>query len=933
MRPPFIEPAAITINDFLGDFSREVEATRLEQLMILYEEYRRLSEDIEDFDHFVFWGDMLITDFNDVDKYLVDAGKLFSNVKNLREINSTYLTEDQRAIILQYWGEEKPEQYIEEFWTHIHQIHNEEIDSLHETKAKFLKLWEVLEPLYHNFRSRLMQQNKASQGMMYRNAVDSLRELSADSLPFERYIFVGFNVLSTSELRIFSLLRDIGRGDFYWDANSPVLDDRGNKAGRFIRRNMKDFASRYPLPEKKLTSMPSLQIIGLPSNAGQTKEAGTQLLRWLEDGTISNRENAINTAIVLPDEQLFLPMIHSVPAEITNLNVTMGFPMKFSPIASLMKLVIHLQLHSKPEENGAGTFFYEDVKALLLNPIIREISPIEVDGILDRIDNDRLYDVPSKMFTDSPLVNVFTSVTHPKKQEGVFIYLINLVEFLIERTPEEGEELRKAFLLSYKEATIQLRDACQKYQIEMKESTLFNLVERMMAGAKVNFEGQPLRGLQIMGVLETRGLDFDNIIILSMNERVFPRNLYTSSFIPDALRRGYGMSTLDFQESIFGYYFYRLISRAKEVVLIYDARTSGLSSGEQSRYIAQLLYLYPHTSCVHKLKTYPLHISTLQQLSVVKTSKVMERLNRYFDPESGCRLSASSLNDYIACPLRFYLKYVEDYSDDSETVDYIDTSLFGSIVHNVMQDFYTALKENNPSIIQRETLDTYAKLGNPTIVKFITRNINRYYHKKDAVHQDDELKGESLVMSKVAEKLVVNLLDKEKDETPFTFIEAEKKCSLPYDIGDGRKVTMTLIIDRIDRKEGKLKFIDYKTGGDVPFFRSVESLFDGEEQERPKAVFQLILYYYLYNLYKGSDEAIKPYIYKFREVEGCKFINSIQYGSDKKSQLEDYHEVIDEFKEHLDLLLQEIFNEKTCFDACPSEEHCKYCHFKPLCGQ
>lgn len=921
---PHFLPEITTISRFVAELSPLTDASRYEQLFILYNEYRKLSADISDFDQFLFWGEMLINDFNDVDMYLVDPEALFVNVKRLREINSNYLTPEQLEIIRRYWGDERPAEYVNQFWSHIHY----ETES-HPTQNKFLKLWEVLLPLFNGFKSALRRERLSTKGMFYRNAVDRLSPIADTKLPYKRYIFVGFNVLSTSELKIFSYLRDRDAADFYWDFNSPAFDNDFNKATRFIRQNAQEFKSRYRLEEPQIDEFPNINIVGVPSNTGQVKYAGKALSSFIENGDITDPGNAINTAIVLPDESLFIPMIHSVPDEIESINVTMGFPMRFTPVSALMRNIISMQLRARTIR-GIRTFFYEDVRKVLSNPIIRSISPADCDDMLSEIMTHRMFNVPCTFFTEkhTTMSRVFRPVKNHSDIDHVFGFVNDLIDFLSERVTDDP--MQQHFLSAYRDALQALYGTCKRFSITMRESTMFHLLQRAINSDTVNFVGEPLKGLQIMGVLETRALDFDNVIMMSMNERVFPRKHYTGSFIPEALRRGYGMSTVDFQESIFAYYFYRLISRAKNVTLIYDARTiGGVKTGEMSRYPLQLLYLFGRKRIKHSLSVFKFQSFNEKHIEIAKTPEIMERLNAFTNPESGKHLSASAINNYINCPFQFYLEYVENFRTDNELTDYMDSSTYGSIVHEVAQNFYLNLKGNASEVkITDELLDHYINNDNIFIDKLITYSINLNYNRLG--HRNPTpLIGEALVLSKIIKATIRKMLECEKAFTPFYFIDAEHKMKLSVKINDKLSVNFTQIIDRIDRTEQTLRIVDYKTGIDPTVASSISSAFDPLNEKREKALVQLMTYCYLYGLETNPDTPIQPLIYKMGSLaaDGIK-----PYKVDKEYLL-DYHTHIDEFINAFKTTVEQMFNPDIPFKQSPSAHHCKYCNFKSICGR
>ena len=927
-----LAPATMTISDFVASFSDKIEANRYEQLFTLFNEYSRLPEVDIDFDRFLFWGEMLISDFNDVDRYLVDPKALFVNVKRLKEISANYLTPEQQKVIERFWGEKAPMEHVKHFWKHLD--YNDEAGN----QTKFLKLWEVLLPLYNSFNETLARRGLASSGHLYRKTVEALAGSTGEELPFRRYIFVGFNVLSTSEISMFSSMMKLDMADFYWDFNSPALRMPDNRARRFIARNIEEFPSRYKLDESNINTIPNIHIIGIPSATGQVKAACSQIERWVKDGSIQNTANAVETAVVLPDESLFIPLIHSMPEQITSLNVTMGFPMKLSPVATLLRSIISLQLRMR-RNHGELSFFYEDVKPLLSAPLIMKADPEGCNAVSEEIAQRRLYQIPATEISRlaPKLERVFVPLGNLARVGSVEDYIFNLCEFLAENL-DETDRLGRHFIQAYREAVKKLCEAAEEFGVDLSGFALFQLVERAVNSDSVNFIGEPLAGLQVMGVLETRALDFENIIMLSMNERVFPRKHYTRSFIPDALRRGYGMATLDFQESIFAYYFYRLISRARNVTLIYDARrVGGARSNEISRYPAQLLYMFGEKGVRHSLGIYNGVPSDILPVSVTKDDRIMQKLMLFTAEGSDRKLSASSINTYINCPLEFYLRYVEDYSEDEEIADYVDFSTFGNILHEVMQRFYESFQaERNgkklPVEISEEMLSRVIDSpGNIELDRLITSTINKCFNRLPKEKQLTPLAGETLVLSRVFKEAVLEMLRIDRRSTPFTFVAAEKKMKCRMRVNDDLTVNVTQIVDRIDITDGQMRFVDYKTGDDMISSPSVDALFNGDNPQRAKALMQLLFYCHVYRHCHGDSRPITPVVYKMRSImkEGVR-LSSIGVRKERE-EIRDYNQVYAEFEEALNKKIAEIFNPAVPFTQAGTEHSCKFCQFKSIC--
>lgn len=929
---PFLMPEIATIAEVTRSFSALTEAPRLDQLFILYNEYRSLSgENVADFDRFLFWGEMLLNDFNDVDLYLVDPHKLFVNLQRFREVSANYLTEEQVEIINRYWGEKFVHSSPDEFWNHIHSTPTP-------LENKFLQLWEVLDELFDRFHKRLLDNGMATRGMFARNAVNLLSKGSDFKLPFKRYIFVGFNVLTLSEIRIFEKLRARGCADFYWDMASPAFQAKGNRAALFMQNNIQCFPSLYDLgehyPEK--LSFPKIHITGVPSAFGQTKLAGQQLTQWLSEGAVTDTADAIDTAVVLPDENLFIPMVHAVPPQISALNVTMGFPLKNTAVSSLMSTIVNLQLRSSLSR-GEWSFFYEDMRAVLTHPMLQSYAPEGCNALLRLMVERRLYMVPASLIarTAPELSFIFTPVTDTNGIEEVHNYFFTLASTLRGFTAGDRERMiENYFLDTYLIELENIRRSCSRWKISMKDTTFIQLLQSTISSVNIRFTGEPLKGLQVMGVLETRALDFDNLIILSMNERVFPRKQYSRSFIPDSLRRSYGMATTELQESIFAYSFYRLISRATNVRLFYDARTLSGKNSEISRYIAQLLYLFPECEVDHDLASFSSVTTEEESLTVVKTPEIMAKLKEFTVP-GGKTLSASSINAYINCPLSFYLKRICGLDLDEEVMDYMDSGTYGDIMHAVAERLYKELRGNHSEVkITTEILDSFIK-NEVRLDTVITELINEKYNRYPAGDRTP-LVGECKVLGRVMKHFLILMFREEKKIAPFDFIDGEHKLTGTMRISDSLSVNIYQIIDRIDRVypsgryaegAGLLRIVDYKTGGDLTDFKDMDELFDPEIKDRRKAILQLLFYCNAYAQQTGHKDAIKPQIYPFRTLS-TSGLTPLRYAGEP---LEDYRQVNDGFMERFRATVAEIFNPDVPFTQALKEESCTFCSFKAIC--
>lgn len=986
-----IAPEITTISDFVTSFTDLIEASSIEMLFILYDVYSKIladnasqdakqrGEHLLDFNKFQHWGSILVSDFSDVDKYLVDASKLFKNVEALKEISSNYLTEEQIEILRRYWREEDLPQPAEDFWNHVIYKSGRRIDRKPHTGG-FVKLWQVLNELYTTFRSRLRDKGLAYSGMIYRDALDELLRRGAADFPYKRYVFVGFNVLSASERKIFSRLSQLGIADFYWDYDSPVFDIPSSTATRFLKNQVKEFKSRYDIGSIN-KYYPDVEIIAIPSTIGQIKSIpniikGLHPELYDEKGNIDkdkSQDSLFDTAVVMPEERLCLPLLRSLPTGLNNLNITMGFPLRNAPLHTLMRNIVSMQLRARMLKFD-NTFYYEDVIALLTNSLVRMASPDVCDDLITMIDRRRLFNIPVKELEKEEyqaLHPLFRVVSNVNDSDAVFGYLGDLIAWLRklveqryrsskdsepanEVKEEDGDSVSDAntryaleigFLQSYSDSLAILKSLDAAYlrnnRVYMSDKTVFHLVERIFSQQTIRFEGVPLKGLQIMGVLETRNLDFDNVIIMSMNERVFPRRHYSKSMIPNALRRAYAMSTLEHQESIYAYYFYSMISRARRVFLLYDGRNQGAKSGQPSRYINQVKFIFPP----EKVKFTPLNYSLIPYGSVdsgvVKTNGIMQRLEKFRQHGSGANLSATSLNSYINCPYQFYLMYIEKFYEVDELKDYMDDSTYGTIIHETIQWIYEEELQKRGGKMLNVDVATIEKLSSKAVIEHhLRRSIKKNYLRRDP---DDAmpLYGDSLLFHKVMTVQIKYMFEREKEIVPFAFVSAETGGPIRFKVSDAMSINLTYRIDRVDRiidKKGQpyIRLIDYKTGADVTEARSTGSLFDGEEPYRNKALFQLLLYSNAYAMDNNYDGRIEPMLYMLRRmaVNGIDnfTISGAEMSQRSRFPITDYRDVNKTFMALLETKLKELFDRNIPFRPTPSEHHCKFCQFMDVCA-
>ncbi len=912
---PIFSPAILTISDLFVKLGKYKKADNIELLFHLYDIYKSVSSSEETFDEFYYWGDMLLNDFDDVDKYMADASQLFRNIYDLRELEDeySYLSAEQIAAIQRFWSSFLP------------------VGS-NEKKENFLKMWEVLFHLYTELRKRLADKDLAYEGMIFRDVAEMASRNEDFAEGFEKIVFVGLNGHSKSEEILLRYLQKRGIADFYFDYSSPLVQDGSNKASFFIGKNKTLFPSQLSLmPEDQLLEKPSLEIIGIPSLVGQGKYVHTILKTLMADKSLS-AEKAINTAIILPDENALLPILYSIPEEIDKVNVTMGYNLSNTPVSGFIDMVSELHRHAYRNQYD-NSFYYRNVLPILSHRYVQSIVGTKADALAQNIIKYNKIVIPAEELKIHPLLNlIFNSVKDYKDLGALLKSVLSKINLSLSDNNTDSQikadslsyDIESEFIVEYYKTVNKLEGALQGVFAEMSIDTYLKLLKKHVTSTSVSFSGEPLAGLQIMGVLETRALDFENLIILSMNEGIFPTKKTSNSFIPYNLRRGFELPTYEHQDSIFAYHFYRLINRARRIFLLYDTRTEGLQTGEVSRYFNQIKYLYPDSfDITEKLAVYKVSTSDSPPIVVKKTPQIMEKMNM-FTPTGGKSLSASAINTYLNCPLQFYFSVVEGMDEADEVSEGIEASTFGTIFHSVMESIY------NPLEGKMVTADLLHKIENDdeSLTRFIEQSFTDNFFNTDKVRK---LTGRNFLAGEVIRKYVKQVLLIDRKQTPFIYVKSEKKIVKDYPLPSGRTISLKGFIDRVDKTKGKTRIIDYKTGRGDMHFKTIEELFDKQLKNRPKAVMQVFMYAHLY-LYECPNEVVTPGIYYLRELFGNNFDPIIKQRNYRDTEtVSDFAMFREDFKERFDSCLDEIFEPQIPFVQTQTGEPCKWCQFSTIC--
>lgn len=918
---PLFSPSILTINDLFMQLSGKHPADKIQMLFRLYELYKQRSGSSESFDEFIYWGEMLLNDFDDIDKYMVDARMLFRNVSDLKSLDDdfNYLSPEQVQAIRSFWSSFYPKG-----------------DS--PNQQHFLELWEILYDLYAGLRTSLAKDGCGYDGMIFREVVEQLEKEPMSDFPFDQVVFVGLNALSISEERLLLALQKKGVADFYWDYVGPWVTDSDNKASFFLERNLRLFPSRMQLPATGPVQA-EIRVMGVPSAIGQAKQV-YPILQALADEQQLTDESALRTAIVLPDEHLLVPVLNAIPEVIQHINVTMGYPLAGTPVAALMEYILTLQKNIRYVDR-VPVFYFRDVLPILNHQYVMAAAPEEVSQLVkDMTAGNRIYVHAADLNRHELLSILFTPVQNTEELSDYLIHVLEALntclrnkrpnpddEEMISNSTQTTADIEQEFIFHYFATVNRMKEVMREAKIEMRLDTYFRLLKRMTDLITIPFEGEPLSGLQVMGVLETRALDFDRLIILSMNEGIFPLKKAANSFIPYNLRRGFGLPTYEHQDSVWAYHFYRLIRRAKQVTLLYDTRTTGLQTGEVSRFVHQLRYHYQYP-LIDELVVYDVASSAVPPISVQKTTEVEKLLSDFLS--GGTRaLSASAINTYLDCPLKFYFSVLEQIQEEDEITETVERDVFGSILHKVMEDLYAPFKGK---LVTADLLKLLRK-DQPLLTGTIARAFAELFFKSPVVRP---LEGENFLTGEMIRKYAEKILEQDACFTPFHYIESEKKVRATITLSDRRVVQLKGFIDRVDSLDRVLRIVDYKTGSGKLDFESVEGLFDKEAKDRPKAVMQVFLYAWMYQqLPEYTGMPIQPAIYYLRTLFQRSFNPVVEQkkGRGKADKVNSFQDFVADFEGKLRQCLDEIFNLDIPFTQTETGKACAYCSFRGLCGK
>ncbi len=911
---PIWSPAYVSISELFRSLSPWEVGDPVKLVCELYKIFRRETQSTETLDDFYFWGEMLISDFDDADKNRVDTDKLFSNLQDLRNImdDYTFIDDEQEEAIRQFFQ-------------------NFSIERRTALKERFISLWNVLGNIYKGFRESLASQNIAYEGMMYRHVIE---HLDVDKLPYEKYVFVGFNVLNKVEHTLFTQLKDAGKAVFYWDYDEFYMKENRqavtHEAGEFIRRNLRDFPS--PLSGELFKNLSKPKEVHYIASSTENAQA-RYLPQWIRNNLTTPEKE---TAVVLCNEALLQPVLHSLPAEVKHVNITMGFPLSQTPVYSF--LIALLELHTHGFNFKSGRYTFQSVVTLLKHPYTRQLTGQAELLEKELTRNNRFYPLPGELGKDEFLTRLFTPLS------GNLNLCIRLSETLqqvasIYQANTSGTEDTDAFNQLYRESLFKayttinrFRTLIEEDELTVQSETFRRLLVKVLSATNIPFHGEPAIGMQVMGVLETRNLDFRHLVLLSVNEGQLPKSGGDSSFIPYNLRKAFGMTTIEHKIAVYAYYFYRLLQRAERITLMYNTSSDGLNRGEWSRFMLQFLIEWPHPITRQFLEAGQSPQGT-SPITVEKTPDVMRRMQSLFDVRANpkAKFSPSALNYYLDCPLKFYYRYVAGLSAPDEVSAEIDSATFGSIFHYAAEHIYKDLTTHG-KVINKEALETLLR-NEVKLQDYVDTAFKKLFFNVPQ-NEKPEYNGVQLINSAVIARYLKQLLQNDLRYAPFTFIASEMEVDEPIDIQTPKGVIKSRIggiIDRMDSKDGTLRIVDYKTGGDADTPPHVESLFI-PDKKRSNHVFQTFLYAAIM-CRKQPTMKIAPALLYIHRAATETYSPVIQMGEPRKPKeaVEDFSKYEKEYRERLQGLLEEIFNPEKSFTQTEIIEKCTYCDFKALC--
>jgi CRISPR/Cas system-associated exonuclease Cas4 (RecB family) len=848
---PIWSPACITISELFRQQSEYQVADPIKLVCDLHKSFCLCTGLQETLDKFYGWGQLLLTDFDDIDKNMADADLVFANLRDIHELDDiSYLTDEQREM-------------IQRFFSNFSEQHNTEL------KERFLRLWSHFADIYHDYNRRLAEQQLTYEGALYRQVVSShLSSLTSHLSPYDHYLFVGFNLLQKVELQLFSELQKAGKAHFYWDFDHYYM--KRHEAGQYIGRYLQQFPNELDIESTDIygnfSKQKHITYISAPTEDIQARYVST----WLREN--QRLKDGRRTAIVLCNENLLQTVIHCLPDEIDKVNVTTGYPLSQTPVASLINIWFDLQLLGRTPRM---------LRILQRHPYAKYIS-----------DNQ------------FPLLQILREIATNGKEDI--------------RDPLFQESLFRAYTLVNR-----IENLRQSGDLNVDLATLQRLTSQIIQQTSIPFHGEPAEGIQVMGVLETRNLDFDHVLLLSCNEGNIPRGVNDSSFIPHNIRQAYELTTIDNKVTIYAYYFHRLLQRASDVTILYNNSTEDGQRGEMSRFMLQLMVESPHTITRQTLQSGQ-SVQKWQPVPIEKTPHVIQVLQSQFTTQHSF-LSPTAITRYMRCPLQFYYLYVADIQqpDTPDDEQELDNRIFGTVFHEAADIIYHQL----PKYIEKPLLEHLLK----SKVE-IEHAVDEAFHR---VIPYAPKRGLHLINREVIIHYLRQLISIDLRLAPFTILGLECDVFRPLSPLTSHFSPLTIggRIDRLDLitegNEELIRVVDYKTGSKSPKpLPDVEAIFLPENiHEHADYYLQTFVYADIVSRQR-PDHKVSPALLFIQHAGGKDYNPTLTLGRESVRDIAHYSA---HFNELLDEKIKEMFSPDVPFVPTDDLRTCSTCPFKQMC--
>ena len=902
---PVWSPAYITISDLFRQHTDLKPADPIKLICDIHKSFTKCTGIDETLDHFYGWGQLLLADFDDIDKNMADADSIFCNLKDIHELDDiSYLDDEQKEMLARFFAN-----------------FSDDIDS--ELKKRFLSLWSHFGDIYHDYNRRLTEQGIGYEGAIYRKVASE----ETLHLKYDKYLFVGFNLIQKVERVLFSRLMKEGKAKFYWDFDEYYMPTARAQQSASVPNNTASFAAY-------LTDFPNeldntnrdiyanmrrpkrIRFISSPTENAQARFASNWLLE--NDRYKAGRK----TAVVMCDESILLPIMHSLPPEADKVNITSGFPLAMTPVASLVMLLF--DLYTLGLRNKGTAFNPHYLKKLMAHPYARHLQEMHLNGVHSK--------------------GVHLSQVHQEGSAALLQHIATLVKQVGIATKQEGDALTQESVFRMFTILNRLAALADSGDLLVDNTTLRRLVSQLVGAASIPFHGEPVIGVQIMGVLETRNIDFDNVLLLSCNEGNMPKGVNDSSFIPYSIRKAHGLTTIDNKVAIYSYYFHRLLQRAGDITIAYNNSTDNGHTGEMSRFMLQLL-VESGQKIDHYSLTAKNQPSPLMPKAIEKDETALSKL------EEMSRLSPSAINTYIRCKLAFYYQYIAHIKEPDSDPETIDNRMFGNIFHRAAYLIYKDITDHSP-VIEKAHIQAY--LSNRKLLASVV----------DRAFEEEECKtnnGLQIINREVIIEYITKLLKIDQQLCPFSILAMEEEAKvytqLSFTIPSGgalkggalvssaptKQYNLTIggIIDRLDavtdKQTGKrrIRVVDYKTGNKPSSaIKSIEEVFDPKNiaSKHSNYFLQAILYSLIVSRSKewnAANDPVSPALLFIKQAATNDYDPTLCIDKHPISDVTVYEE---EFLTKLKETVADMYSPDAAFTPTDDRKKCELCPYRMLCG-